>query len=168
MTPATLRVAVLSDTHLRPGGRGLPSTVHGHLTGADVILHAGDVTSPELLDELAGLAPTHAVLGNNDHELRRRLPERLEVELAGVRVAMVHDSGLRTGREARLRRWFPTADLVVFGHSHEPHDAPGADGQWLFNPGSPTQRRRQPHPTMGLLELAGGRIVDHRILVVTP
>lgn len=168
MRPSSLRVAVLADTHLRPGGRGLPPAVGDQLATADVILHAGDVTGAHLLDELAAVAPTHAVLGNNDHDLRRRLPERLEVELAGVRVAMIHDSGLRTGREARLRRWFPEADLVVFGHSHEPHDAPGLDGQWLFNPGSPTQRRRQPRPTMGLLVLDRGRVVDHRIVVVDP
>jgi putative phosphoesterase len=163
-----VRVAVLSDTHLRPGGKGLPAAVHPLLESADAILHAGDVVSGFLLDELATLAPTHVVLGNNDHDLRGQLPERLEVELGGVIVAMVHDSGPRAGRSGRLRRWFPAADIVVFGHSHEPVDEVGVDGQRLFNPGSPTQRRRQPHPTMGLLELAGGRVLRHEIVRVEP
>jgi putative phosphoesterase len=122
------------------------------------------VVSAGVLDELRAYAPLHAVLGNNDIELRRALPERLELDLAGVAVAMVHDSGARQGRAGRMRRWFPAADLVVFGHSHDPVDELGVDGQRLFNPGSPTQRRRQPHPTMGLLELAGGAITSHTIL----
>ena len=103
-------------------------------------------------------------MGNNDHELVGQLPERLELELGGVRVAMVHDSGARAGRPNRMRRWFPDASLVIFGHSHEPVDEPGTDGQRLFNPGSPTQRRRQPHPTMGILELGGGLILRHEII----
>ena len=79
---------------------------------------------------------------------------------------MVHDTGVRAGREARMRRWFPTADVVVFGHSHEPWAAEGDPGQLLFNPGSAVQRRRQPRHTMGVLELGGGRVVGHRIVVV--
>lgn len=160
------RVAVLSDTHLRPGGRGLPASVLERLAAADVILHAGDVVTGHLLDELTRVAPTHAVLGNNDHDLVGVLPETLELTLGGVRVAMIHDSGARAGRPNRMRRRFPDADVVVFGHSHDPVDEAGADGQWLFNPGSPTQRRRQPDATMGELELAGGQIVAHRIFVV--
>jgi uncharacterized protein len=163
---AVTRVAVLSDTHLRPGGRGLPDAALGLLATAEVILHAGDVVSGFLLDELAAQAPVHAVLGNNDHDLRGRLPERLELDVAGLAVAMVHDAGPRAGRPARLRRWFPEADLVVFGHSHDPVDEVGVDGQHLFNPGSPTQRRRQPFPTMGLLEVVDGRLTGHRILRV--
>jgi putative phosphoesterase len=166
MTADRVRVAVLADTHLRIGLAGLPPAALDELAAADVVLHAGDVVTRPLLDELGAGAPTHAVLGNNDHDLVGRLPERCELDLGGVRVAMVHDSGARKGRPARLRRWFPDADLVIFGHSHEPVDEAGADGQWLFNPGSPTQRRRQPHRTMGVLDLAGGRIVDHRIVVV--
>jgi uncharacterized protein len=161
-----VRVAVLADTHLRPGGRWLPDAVVAHLRTADVILHAGDIVSGALLDELAGYGPTHAVLGNNDVDLVGALPEVLELDLAGVAVAMIHDSGPRAGRAGRLRRRFPEADVVVFGHSHDPVDEPGIDGQLLFNPGSPTQRRRQPHPTMGLLTLEGGAVVDSRIVVV--
>ena len=168
MPPKLVKVAVLADTHLRGGADLLGPAVLGHLRDVDVILHAGDVVAAPLLDDLAALAPVHAVLGNNDHDLVGELPERIQVELGGVAVAMVHDSGARAGRPNRLRRWFPDADLVVFGHSHDPVDEEGTDGQWLFNPGSPTQRRRQPHRTMGLLELGAGRVVDHRLVRVDP
>lgn len=160
--PNALDAAVLADTHVR-AGHTLPLAVWDRLRGADLILHAGDVLTGELLEELRQIAPVHAVLGNNDRDLVGVLPERLELDLAGVRVAMVHDSGARAGRERRVRRWFPDADIVVFGHSHEPVDAEGLDGQRLFNPGSPTQRRRQPHPTMGRLRLQDGRIVHRDI-----
>ena len=159
----TLHVAVLADTHIT-AGRTLPDDVWDQLRQADVILHAGDVTSPELLDELRAVAPLHVVLGNNDRSLVGALPERLTVELAGTEIAMVHDSGTRAGREQRLHRWFPTAAIVVFGHSHDPVDHQGDHGQRLFNPGSPTQRRRQPHPTMGWLHLAAGGVVGHEIV----
>jgi putative phosphoesterase len=165
--PNALRVAVLSDTHVAPG-RTLPDEVWAELATAQAILHAGDVVSAQLLDELAAVAPVHAVLGNNDTGLGGALPERLQVDLAGVAVALVHDSGARAGRPARLRRWFPHADLVVFGHSHEPVDEVGQDGQRLFNPGSPTQRRRQPRRTMGWLELADGAVVSHAVVPVGP
>lgn len=161
-----VRVAVLADTHLRAGGRALPEAAWAVVRSADVVLHAGDVVEAHLLDQLGAAAPVHAVLGNNDHGLERLLPDRLELELGGVRVAMVHDSGARAGRPARLRRWFPEAAVVVFGHSHEPIDEEGVDGQRLFNPGSPTQRRRQPSCSVGVLELGGGAVVDHRIVVV--
>jgi hypothetical protein len=108
------------------------------------------------------------VLGNNDHLLVGSLPESVELELAGVRVAMVHDSGAREGREARLRRRFPDAAIVVYGHSHLPEDRVGVDRQRLFNPGSPTQRRRAPHRTYGRLTLAGGRIRRHEVVGLPP
>lgn len=159
-------VAVLADTHLRPGRGDLPVDAWRRLAAADLILHAGDVVTPELLDRLGGLAPVHTVLGNNDHGLVGVLPDRLEVDLGGVVLGMVHDSGARAGREQRMRRWFPEADVVVFGHSHEPLDDVGLDGQRLFNPGSPTQRRRAPNHTMGELEVADGRLVAHRIVTL--
>ncbi|HYF44809.1 MAG TPA: metallophosphoesterase family protein [Acidimicrobiales bacterium] len=160
-----MRVLVLSDTHRKAGDdRPLPQPVLDALAETDAVLHAGDVTSRQLLDELGTAAPVHAVLGNNDDATLADLPERLELDLGGVRVAMVHDSGARKGRENRMRRWFPDADVVVFGHSHDPVDDEGADGQRLFNPGSPTQRRRQPQASFGVLELAAGRVVDHRIV----
>ena len=157
-----MRVVALSDTHVRRGGRkALPASAVEHLRGADVILHAGDVLEQWFLDDLAELAPVHAVLGNNDTGLR--LPERLELDLDGVRVGMVHDSGSRSGRESRLSRWFPRCDLVVFGHSHAPLDVRG-HGQRLLNPGSPTDKRTQPHHTLALVDLADAKI--HRTQIV--
>lgn len=164
---SALGVAVLADTHIRRGGRRrLPPTAYAVLERADVILHGGDVVDHDLLTELGHLAPTHAVLGNNDGDLAGVLPGTQLMDLAGVSVAMVHDSGPRRGREARLRRQFPAADVVVFGHSHEPVDTIGLSRQRLFNPGSPTERRRQPSHTMGWLALADGRVAEHRIIVL--
>jgi putative phosphoesterase len=154
-------VVVLADTHIRRGGpRRLPDSAYAHLETADVILHAGDIVVSEVLDELRGFAPVHAVLGNNDAELAGALPETRSFELDGVRVAMIHDSGPSSGRAGRMRRRFPDADVVVFGHSHIPWDDAGMDGQLLFNPGSPTDRRSQPHHTLGTLDLDGGRVVS--------
>lgn len=159
------RAVVLADTHIGASGRQrLPGAVYGYLEQADVILHAGDILVAETLAELERFAPVHAVLGNNDHTLVDVLPETTEVDIGGVAVAMVHDSGPTAGRARRLRRRFPTSDVVVFGHSHQPVDAPGLDGQRLFNPGSPTQRRRAPTPTLGILEAEQGRLVRHEIV----
>ena len=162
-----MRVLLLSDTHIGPSrpSRRLPDAVYALLVeGVDAILHAGDVTAPELLHELAGFAPVHAVLGNNDVELR--LPEVLQVELGGVRVAMIHDSGPSKGRAARLRTRFPHADVVVFGHSHLPWDETDPGGQRHLNPGSPTERRMAPTKTVGLLTLADGAVTGYRLLDV--
>ena len=152
-------VVVLADTHIRRhGSRRLPDAAYAHLERADVVLHAGDILVGEVLDELRGFAPVHAVLGNNDAELVGLLPETESLVLDGVRIAMIHDSGPAQGRAGRMRRRFPDADVVVFGHSHIPwHDA-GVDGQLLFNPGSPTERRAQPNHTLGTLDLDGGRV----------
>jgi uncharacterized protein len=167
-----LRVIVVADTHLKRAwpGRTLPAPAVDLLATADVVLHAGDITQAEHLELIADLssAPVHAVLGNNDPELEGALPETLELELAGVRVAMIHDSGPTRGREGRLHDRFPTADVVVFGHSHVPWNGTGIAGQLLFNPGSPTERRQQPHRTMGVLELADGQVVGASIEVVDP
>ncbi|HET9076688.1 MAG TPA: metallophosphoesterase family protein [Acidimicrobiales bacterium] len=168
------RVVVLADTHLRAetAGRGparwLPDDVVERLDGAAAVLHAGDIVDQEVLDRLGRWAPVHAVLGNNDDGLAGRLPVTLELELAGVRIGMIHDSGRAAGRPDRLRRRFPDCLVVVFGHSHIPVDQVGLDGQVLFNPGSPTQRRRQPYPTFGELVLGGGRVLERRILAVGP
>jgi hypothetical protein len=140
--------------------------VWAQVESCDAILHAGDVVTADLLDALRARRPVHAVLGNNDHDLVGTLPDRLEIELAGVRLAMVHDSGARAGRERRMRRWFPEARVVVFGHSHEPVDAEGDGGQRLFNPGSAVQRRRQPRRTVGVLVLRDGALVGHEIVPV--
>jgi putative phosphoesterase len=139
-----------------------------HLRHADVILHAGDVCVASVLDELAQYAPVTAVCGNNDGPdvVEWGAPETVSLELAGLRVAMVHDSGQATGRTARMRRRFPEAELVVYGHSHIPVDLTG-DGVRVFNPGSPTDRRRQPHGTVGLLDIEDGVLLDARIVPVT-
>ena len=166
---ATVRAIVLADTHAPRRWRQCPPAVADHLRRADVILHAGDVCTAAVLDELSAYAPVHAVCGNNDGPdvLAWGAPETLELDLAGLAVAMVHDSGASTGRLARLRRRFPAAQLVVFGHSHIPLDEAGA-GQRIFNPGSPTDRRRQPQGTLGVLEIEDGVLLEARILPVTP
>jgi len=160
-------VVVLADTHLRVRAeQRLPRAVLDAVTAADLVLHAGDVISADALASFEQLAPYCAVLGNNDHELVTLLPDTVELELEGVRIAMLHDSGTRAGRQGRLQRRFPDADVVVFGHSHVPCDEVGLAGQVLFNPGSPTQRRAQPFPTMGALRLADGSVVRRRIIAL--
>ena len=132
-----MEVLVLADTHVRADRRrDLPAEVWDVADRAHLILHAGDVMTASLLDDLADRAPLRAVLGNNDAGLEARLPEIDQVELAGVRIGLVHDSGPTKGRAARMRRRFPDADVVVFGHSHQPLDEEGLEGQRLFNPGS--------------------------------
>ncbi|WP_307868438.1 metallophosphoesterase family protein [Umezawaea beigongshangensis] len=159
---------MLSDTHAPRFWKGCPPSVAEHLRGADLILHAGDVCTAGVLDELAGFAPVRVVLGNNDGPdvAAWGAPESLELEVDGLRVAMVHDSGQKTGRTRRMARRFPTADLVVFGHSHVPLDAAG-DGVRIFNPGSPTDKRRQPTGTLGVLRVARGRLTSAQIVPVT-
>jgi len=139
--------------------------VAAHLDGVDLILHAGDVCTAEVLDELAGYAPVRVVLGNNDRPdvSAWGAPETLEIEIDGLTVAMIHDSGPRDGRMARMRRRFPNADLLVFGHSHIPLTE-AAPGFRIFNPGSPTDKRRQPYRTLGELTIADGRLLDARIV----
>lgn len=161
------RIVVLSDTHVSPRStRQLPDDVYRNLAATDLILHAGDLVSLDMLRELEGFAPVHAVLGNNDHELLGLLPERFEVEVEGIRFGLVHDSGDRQGRAARMRRWFPDADVVVFGHSHEPCNEAGDAGQVLFNPGSSTWKRRAPSHTFGVIEVGAGQILRAEILEV--
>ncbi len=159
-----MRILALADTHAPRRWRGIPDGLREPLARADLILHAGDVCTADVLDALTGYAPLHVVLGNNDRPdvAAWGAPETLELVLGGVRVAMIHDSGPREGRGRRMRRRFPTADLVVFGHSHIPVDAVEA-GVQLFNPGSPTDRRRQPVGTYGELEITDGRLVRHEI-----
>jgi len=163
-----MKLAVLSDTHAPRYWKACPAEVARRLDGADLILHAGDVCRASVLEELAGFAPVRAVLGNNDTPdvAAWGAPATLELDLDGLAVAMVHDAGPAQGRPARLRRLFPTAALVVFGHSHIPLDEEG-DGVRIFNPGSPTDRRRQPRGTMGLLRVEGGRLLEAEIVPVT-
>jgi hypothetical protein len=163
-----MRVAVLSDTHAPRYWKSCPPAVARVLEHVEVILHAGDVCIPDVLDELSGWAPVHAVRGNNDGPdvAGWGAPDTLTLELAGLPVAMVHDSGARIGRPARLRRRFPDAGLVVFGHSHIPLNEEH-DGQRIFNPGSPTDKRRQPRGTVGLLLISDGVLVQADIVAVT-
>ena len=164
-----MRVIVLSDTHAPRRWRSCPPAVAAQLDGADLILHAGDVCTAGVLDELASYAPVRAVRGNNDGPdvAAWGAPDTLEVELDSLRVAMIHDSGPATGRPARMRRRFPGAQLVVFGHSHIPLDHE-EEGQRIFNPGSPTDRRRQPQGTLGVLDVRGGQLVSAQIVPVSP
>ncbi len=162
-----MEVVVLADSHLTRGLSTMGDQVLEAVTKADVVVHAGDVTSRQALEELQTTTETYAVLGNNDLELAGTLPEVLLFELTGVRFALVHDSGPAKGRATRLHRRFPDADLIVFGHSHIPINELGSEGQILFNPGSATQRRSQPHRTFGRLVLEHGRIEQRHIEIVT-
>ena len=138
------------------------------LRGADLILHAGDVCTALVLQELTEYAPVVAVLGNNDAQdvADWGAAETAELDLGGLSVAMMHDTGPAVGRLTRMRRRFPRADLLVFGHSHIPLDE-SAYGLRIFNPGSPTDRRRQPHGTVGVLQIEDGRLVRAELLPVT-
>jgi uncharacterized protein len=154
-----MRLAVISDTHLPRRGRALPAACVERLRAADAILHAGDLIEPSVLAELDALGPpVHAVRGNIDApELQARLPLARIVEAEGARIAMIHDAGPAHGRLERLRRRFPDADAVVFGHSHLPQ-LEERDGFVIFNPGSPTERRRAPRHTMGIATVHHGRL----------
>jgi putative phosphoesterase len=159
-----VRLAIVSDTHLPRGARRLPDACLERLRAADLILHAGDLVEVEVLEHLRTLGPeVHAVHGNVDApELRVLLPAVRIVDAAGARIAMVHDAGPAAGRLERLRRRFADAraDAVVFGHSHAPlHERDAGTGFQIFNPGSPTDRRRQPQHTMGIAEARDGRVI---------
>jgi len=154
-----VEIAIISDTHLPRGARRLPAACVERLRGADLILHAGDLSTLTVLRELEGYGPVAAVHGNvDDAEVRAALPVLASIEAAGVTIAVVHDAGPAKGRLARLRRRFPDADAVVFGHSHIPLHERAADGFQIFNPGSPTERRRSPAHTMGMASVQDGRI----------
>ena len=151
-------LAVISDTHMPRSGRALPAECVRRLRAADLILHAGDLCTAEVLIELEAYGPVVAVRGNMDERaLWERLPESRVVEAGGARIAIVHDAGPATGRIERLRARFPDADAVVFGHSHLPlHER--ADRFQIFNPGSPTERRRAARHTMGIARVTASRV----------
>jgi putative phosphoesterase len=158
-------IAVLGDTHMPKGGRRMPDRCAELIGESEAVLHTGDFFGIGTLREIEALCPgpVHAVHGNvDDAELRELLPETLEVELAGARIAMIHDAGGAKGRVGRMRRRFPDADAVVYGHSHLPlHEE--EDGFQIFNPGSPTERRRAPRHSMGLLRTESGRPVFEHV-----
>jgi putative phosphoesterase len=162
------RLVLMADTHLPKRAKVLPAELWAAVESADVVLHAGDWVEPPLLDELERRASRLVgCYGNNDGaELRRRLPEVARVELEGVRIAVVHETGDRKGREERCAARFPDVDVLVFGHSHIPWDTTSASGLRLLNPGSPTDRRRQPHCTYMTAVADDGRLRDvelHRL-----
>jgi putative phosphoesterase len=128
------------------------------LERADLILHGGDVVVASVLEELRAFAPVEAVYGNMDEPaLKESLPERRVVDLAGLRIGMVHIAGRSAGREERLVSWFGACDVVVYGHTHIPQLARHR-GVWVLNPGSPTERRRAPTRSMIVLEVGEGRL----------
>jgi uncharacterized protein len=129
-----------------------------HLEAADLIIHAGDLTALSLLSQIRSYAPVVAIHGNvDDAETRKALPETAELEASGAKLAVIHDAGPSKGRLGRLRNTFPNADAVIFGHSHIPLHEQAPDGFQIFNPGSPTERRRAPHQTMGIATVTNGK-----------
>ena len=163
----TTRLLLIADTHVPKRARSLPEAVRRAASGVDLVVHAGDWVTASVLDDLAALAPVLGVWGNNDGaDLRDRLPEVARAEIDGVRVAVIHETGPAAGREKRMDAAFPDADLLVFGHSHIPWDTVSPAGMRLLNPGSPTDRRRQPACTMMTLTLADGAVRETRLLEV--
>ena len=163
-----LTLVAVADTHVPTRARVLPAPVWAAVDAADVVVHAGDWVTEELLDEFeARSARLVAVWGNNDGlGLRSRLPEVARAAIGGLRLAVVHETGGRAGRERRADAAYPDADVLVFGHSHIPWDTVSPNGLRLLNPGSPTDRRRQPHCTYLTARIADGALRDvklHRI-----
>ena len=164
------RVLLLADTHVPVRAKDLPDRVWGAVDEADVVVHAGDWVSIDLLERLQERSRRLvAVHGNNDGpELRRRLPEVARTEIEGVRFAVVHETGPAQGREQRCAAGYPDADVLVFGHSHIPWDTTAPGGLRLLNPGSPTDRRRQPHCTYLTMTVAGGALHDVQLYRLPP
>jgi putative phosphoesterase len=163
-----LDLLLLADTHVPKRARDLPERVWSAIENADVVFHAGDWVEAALLDEFERRSKRLlAVHGNNDGpELRRRLPETATATLDGVRFAMVHETGQANGRELRCEALYPDADVLVFGHSHIPWDTVSPGGLRLLNPGSPTDRRRQPACTYMEAVLDAGRLAEVRLVKV--
>jgi uncharacterized protein len=163
-------IAVISDTHMPRGARRLPDACVERISAADLLLHAGDVMTVEVLRELEAIGPpVAAVHGNMDTaELRRLLPAERVVDAGGARIAMIHDAGPRSGRLERMRRRFgDRAGAVVFGHSHLPLHEWAGDGFQIFNPGSPTERRRAPTHTMGMAR-AEAEALEFQLIELIP
>ncbi|HEY0688536.1 MAG TPA: metallophosphoesterase [Kribbella sp.] len=157
-----MQVVLLSDTHLPVRAKRLPPQLWAAIEAADVVIHAGDWVSVALLDELEGRSrQLIGCWGNNDGpELRARLPEVARVSLDGLSVAVVHETGASKGREERCEKAYPDIDVLVFGHSHIPWDTTTPRGLRLLNPGSPTDRRRQPFCTYQTAQIASGKLTE--------
>jgi putative phosphoesterase len=163
-------LVLTSDTHVPQRSRELPQSLWAAIEAADVVVHAGDWVHASLLDLFEARARRLiGVYGNNDHgTLRERLPEVARAEIEGVRIAVVHETGDKSGREARCAARFPDTDVLVFGHSHIPWDTTTTSGLRLLNPGSPTDRRRQPHGTYVTAVAADGELRDVTFHAVPP
>ena len=161
-----MRLLVMSDTHVPARARDLPAALWRAVEAADLVVHAGDWVDEALLDALtARAAMLLGVYGNNDGPgLRARLPEIAWLTIQGVRLAVVHETGPRGGREVRCAGRFPDVDVLFFGHSHIPWDTAALNGMRLLNPGSPTDRRRQPVATYLTAEIHDGRLADVRLI----
>lgn len=157
-----MRLLIMADTHVPRRARDLPAQVWSEVDAADVVVHAGDWVDVATLDALSARSRRLiGVYGNNDGPaLRDRLPEVADAEIEGVRLTVVHETGPANGREQRCARRFPDVDVLVFGHSHIPWDTVAADRLRLLNPGSPTDRRRQPYCTYLTAQLGDGRLSD--------
>jgi uncharacterized protein len=155
-----MHIAIISDTHMPRGNRRLPVACLDRLAAAELIVHAGDVCSLEVLRELEQVNPVLAVRGNvDDTRLRALLPETRALSVGdGLELGVIHDAGPARGRLERMRRRFPKAAAVIFGHSHLPLHERAPDGFQIFNPGSPTERRRAPKCTMGIARVLAGAI----------
>lgn len=152
----------MSDTHVPKRARALPAVLWDEVDRADVVFHAGDWMDVGLLDELESRAARLiGCWGNNDGaDLRARLPERADETVDGLRFTVTHETGAAKGREARMAALYPDTDVLVFGHSHIPWDSTADSGLRLLNPGSPTDRRRQPHCTFMTATIVGGVLSD--------
>jgi putative phosphoesterase len=164
-----MELLLISDTHLPKRAEDLPAQVWAAVERADVVVHAGDWVDVATLDALESRAARLvACWGNNDgDDLRARLPERADVTLAGVRFTVVHETGASGGRDERMSRLYPDTDVLIFGHSHIPWDTTSATGLRLLNPGSPTDRRRQPFGTYMTVSVADGvlgEVTLHRVV----
>lgn len=163
------RVLLVADTHIPGRARHLPAALLRAADVADLIVHAGDWVSEAVLDELLGHGEVIGVYGNNDgDDLRARLPEVARRVVEGVRLAVVHETGPAPRREQRMDAAFPDTDLLVFGHSHIPWDSTTPAGLRLLNPGSPTDRRRQPHRTHMIADLADGAVTAVELVAIDP
>lgn len=164
-----MRVLIVSDTHVPKRARALPPALWREAEAADVVVHAGDWVDVGLLDEMENRCRRLiGVYGNNDGPaLRARLPEVAHADLAGLRLAVVHETGAAKGREQRCERSFPETDVLIFGHSHIPWDTVTPNGMRLLNPGSPTDRRRQPECTYLTAQVRQGRLTDVELHTVT-
>ncbi len=161
-----MELAIIGDTHIPRGSRAIPARCLDRCRNADLILHTGDLVDLPVLRLLQSLGPAvHAISGNVDTPaVRAVVPERLELELGGVRLGMIHIPGPAAGRLARLRTWFPGCQAVVFGHTHMPEHAE-QEGFQIFNPGSPTERRRASVHTMGLARIEDASIAFELLVV---